>query len=185
MEGMIEKYNDLPQEAKYVIMGAGGLIALLVVIVLMLVVIRALRSGSSSGSASGPGKVKVPKRLPIAPIPMMNDREHALHRVLLSAIEYFPGYEVHAKVSTMVMLGARKDEHPKVAAAVIKSIEHDAHDFVIVDSLRYPIAVVELDSRENDTREEQARRAGLVIIRVKDPRVSPMDMVERLRSVLT
>lgn len=181
MEDLITKFNELPENAQYVIYGAGGLIGLLLV-VLLIAVILSISKGSRGGDKAE--KVKVPKRLPIAPVEIMSDREHALHRVLIAALASFPEHEVHAKVSTVAMLGPRDEEHPKVAKAIMAKLIHDTHDFVIVDRSRFPVAVVELDSQEGDEREEQARRAGLPIVRVKNPRVSSREMAERLKGVL-
>ena len=183
MDALIEKFNELPENAQYVIMGAGGLIGLLVVILILVVILSAAKKGGGGGSAKA-DKVKMPKRLPIAPIPIMNDREHALYKVLSTAMTSFPNHTVHPKVSTASMFGATSDEHPKVAKAIHKNMVRDAHDFVIVDRSRFPVAVIELDSNENDEREEQARQAGLPIIRVKDPRVSSRQMANRLAGIL-
>ena len=68
--------------------------------------------------------------------------------------------------------------------AAIKLREMGLHDFVILDRSRIAVAVIELDSAEDDKREEQARRAGLPIIRVKDPRVSSTEMAKRLSGIL-
>ena len=81
-------------------------------------------------------------------------------------------------------LATTEEEHPKVTKAILKSLIHDAHDFVILDRSRIAVAVIELDSAEDDKREEQARRAGLPIIRVKDPRVSSSEMAKRLSGIL-
>ncbi|WP_298843023.1 DUF2726 domain-containing protein [uncultured Salinicola sp.] len=181
MDALIEKFNELPQEAQYVIMGAGGLIGLLIIILILVVILSATKKEGGSGK---PEKVKVPKRLPVAPIPVMNDREHALYKVLVTAMTSFPNHTVHPKVSTAAILGATEEEHPKVTKAILKSLIHDAHDFVILDRSRIAVAVIELDSAEDDKREEQARRAGLPIIRVKDPRVSSSEMAKRLSGIL-
>lgn len=180
MDALLEKYNDLPENAQYVIMGAGGLIGLLFLVLIVLVLLSAIK-GPSAGKGE---KVKVPKRLPIAPVPIMNDREHALFQVLSTAMTSFPNHSVYPKVSTSAMFGATDEEHPKVEKAIRKSMVYDAHDFVIIDRSRFPVAVVELDSSEGDRREEQARQAGLPIIRVRDPRVSSKEMANRLAGIL-
>jgi hypothetical protein len=181
MDDLLQKFQELPDNAQYVIMGAGGLIGLLLIILIFVAILSAT---GSSEQTDNPRKIKVPKRLPIAPILLMNDRESALHEVLITALSEIPGYDVHAKVSTTAVLGPREDEHPKVAAAIEKKIVKDFHDFVIVDRNRFPVAVIELDSEGNDEREEQARRAGLPIIRVRNPHVDPDDMAERLRKII-
>ena len=181
MDALIEKFNELPQEAQYVIMGAGALIGLLFLILIVVLILSAGKKGGSSGRGE---KVKVPKRLPVAPVPIMNDREHALYKVLLTAMTSYPNHTVHPKVATTAILGATEDEHPKVVRAIMKNLVHDAHDFVILDRSRIAVAVIELDSTEGDRREEQARQAGLPIIRVKDPRVSSREMAARLSGIL-
>lgn len=181
MDALKEKFNELPQEAQYVIMGAGGLVALLFIVLILVVI---LSGAKKSGDSSKAEKVKMPKRLPIAPIQIMNDREHALYKVLCTAMTSFPNHTVYPKVATIAMLGATDDEHPKVAKAILKNLVKDAHDFIIVDRSRFTVAVIELDSNQSDEREEQARQAGLPIIRVKDPRVSSREMANRLSGIL-
>ena len=181
MDALIEEFNELPQNAQYVLMGAGGLIGMLLIVLLIVAILSATRK---EGRRPREEKAKIPKRLPIAPVPIMTDREHALYKVLTTAMLSFPNHSVHAKVSTASMLGATSDEHPKVAKAVMKSIVRDAHDFVIADRTHHPVAVIELDSDERDVREDQARQAGLPIIRVKDPHVSSREMANRLAGIL-
>lgn len=182
MEDLMAKFQDLPENAQYVIIVAGALLGLMIIFLLIAIILSVTKKGDGAGSEKG---VKVPKRLPIAPLPILSDRENALHRVLVSAMAEFPDYELFAKVSTMAMLGPREQEYPKVAKAIIKKMVNDYHDFVIVDRSRYPRVVIELDSKDTDARENQATRAGLPIIRVRDPRVSSKDMVTRLKKILT
>ena len=181
MEELNQRFQELPDNAQIVVMVSGALIGTLILILIVMAILSAVRGPKDD---SGSGKIKVPKRLPIAPIPVMNDRENALYRVLLAAMSEFPNYEVHPKIATTAMLGPREEEHPKVAIAIRKSMIKEAHDFIIVDRARYPVAVIELDSGDDDEREEQARRSGLPIVRVKNPHIAPREISERLRKIL-
>lgn len=180
MDDLVTKFQELPENAQMILAGAGALIGILLLVLIVVAILSGSKGSQESGSKS---KNKVPKRLPIAPIPLMNDRENALYRVLLAAMNDFPGYEVHPKVATTAMLGAREDEDDKVAKEINKKMICDSHDFVIIDRARYPVAVIELDSGDSDEREEQARRSGLPIVRVKNPHLAPKEISERLRKI--
>ena len=175
---MMEKYNDLPVEAQYVVLVAGSLIGILLLVLLIYIIV--LVSRNSGGSSD---KVKVPKNLPLTPVVMLEDRESALYERLRAVVDRHEKYSLHAKVSSGAIIGAHANEHPKVVRAISKNFIHDVHDFVVLDEDRRAVAIVELDSDPKDKREEQARRAGIPIFRISDPRISTAEIESRFGSI--
>ncbi len=178
---MMEKLQDMPPAAFYIIYGAGALVGLLLLVVLFLVISNAIKGGK--GNSNGP-RVKVPKNLPITPIQMMSDRESALYERLKVVIKRHPNYSIHAKVGTVALIGVHPHEHEKVIKQIEKKFINDVHDFVILDRGRRAIAIVELDSTAMDIREEQATQAGIPVIRINNPTADPDEIQDMLRRVL-
>ena len=169
---MIDKFNDLPDAAKIVV----GIVAILLLILLAaLVILVAAKAGSK--------RVKIPKQLQIGAIPIMNDREFALKERLEAIVRQHPNYELHVKMSSRAIIAAWDDLHEKVRRHIESKFIEDSHDFVITDPLGYAVAIIELDSSPRDKREEQARQAGIPIIRVDDPHVEPEDLEVRFKKI--
>lgn len=169
---MIDKFNALPDAAKIVI---GITVILLLCLMAALVIIVAAKTTSK--------RVKIPKQLQIGAVPIMNDREFALKERLEAIVRRHPNYELHAKMSTRAIIAAWDDLPDKVRRHIESKFIEDAHDFVITDPLGYAIAIIELDSSPRDKREEQARQAGIPIIRVDDPHVEPDKLEDRFKRI--
>lgn len=178
---MMEKLNELPDEAQYVIMGAGALIAILIIVLILFLVLKI--AAGSSRSEYGREKVKIPKRLPVAPLKLMTPEEAALLDALEAVARRHDGYRVFPKVPSQSIVGSRPDEHKKIKKAIEKIIIKDVHDYVMFDRKGFPIAVIEYQSKPTDKREEQARKSGLAIVRITDARMTPDEIESRMHGL--
>lgn len=176
---MIAKFNELPENAQYVIMGAGGLVGLLIIIVFIMIIVGMFSGGGSDKE----GKIKVPKRLPICPIPLLTPNEATLIDALNAVARKHDGHKVYAKVGTQAVIGSRIYEAEKIKKAINKSIIKDVYDFVMFDKEFMPVAIIEFESNEKDKREEQARIAGIPIVRISNPRMHPDEIELRMQSI--
>lgn len=176
---MMEKFSELPENAQYVVMAAGGLIALLFVILIVVLIIKMISGGGSAAEE----KVKVPKRLPISPLPLMTLEESALFDALTAVARRHKGYTVFPKIGTQAIVGARPDEYPKIRKAIQANMIKDVHDYVMFDRENYPVAVIEYESSPKDKREEQARKAGIPLVRITDARMTPNEIEERMHGI--
>ena len=169
---MIEQFNALPDSAKIVI-GVVGVLLVILVIALLVILI----------SKAGGNKVKIPKQLQIGAVPVMNEREYAMYERLHAIVMRHPKYMLHVKIGTKAIIAPWDDLHDKVRRHIEAKFIDDVHDFVFTDRGGYAVAIIELDSDPRDAREEQARQAGIPLIRLDDPHLEIEDLEERLKNV--
>ena len=169
---MIEQFNALPDSAKIVI-GVVGVLLVVLIIALLVIII----------SKAGGNSVRIPKQLQIGAVPIMNEREYALYERLQAIVMRHPNYMLHVKIGTKALIAPWDDLHPKIRRNIESKFIDDTHDFVFTDQGGYAVAILELDSDAKDAREEQARQAGIPLLRIDDPHLEIEDLENKLRNI--
>lgn len=168
---MIEFYNNAPPAAQYILIG----VALLLVALVVTVIIAVIMSNRSNEE-----RIKVPKTLPLGPVPILSLNEGALYSKLMALMRRYPGNILFPKVATSAIVSGLEDEHPKIKRAIAKSFIHDAHDYLVCNDRFEPILIIEYNSTREDKREHQAEMAGIRIVRIDNAHHSIDELEQRV-----